>query len=306
MIKDLYVELSLYQERMHQKSKEKFRNYLQTKAIQHQLGYQIIPQHRFSKNVVIGNLETAEYILGAHYDTPPRMPSFLMKSVLFFNILMPILFCALFVGSILLSIHLLIPIAIVIYFFLYSEGFLAIANKFNFNDNTSGVLTLLYLMGKLKSSKVAYVFFDNEEKGLVGSISLIKYLQKHKLDFRRRKFIIFDCVGVGNTFGFDHFRKPGLSNELEALFNKLQFKDYDCVVRKGSAFELSDHAVFARYSHVGVFAFSKNAKGKLIIKNVHSHKDKEIVLENILVISKTIEEYIMQGGLNGKSNIQKA
>jgi hypothetical protein len=277
---------------------------LQNKANEGGLGFQITPKSIFSKNVVIGNLETAEYILGAHYDTPPRMPSFLMKSVLAYNIIVTFFIVAIFAIGILLELPVFVPSIIAALFMGYNWGFLAISNKYNFNDNTSGVLTLLYLMAKLNNPKVAYVFFDNEEKGLFGSLGLAKYLHKNKLDFRRRKHIIFDCVGVGNVFSLDHFKNPLLANELKATFDKLNIPDYECEVRKGTPLELSDHVSFARNTHVGIFAMTRE-KNKLVLKNIHSHKDREINLNNIIVVSKLIETYINQGGLNAGTNTQK-
>ncbi|MDD3106861.1 MAG: M28 family peptidase [Bacilli bacterium] len=304
MLKDLYVELTLFQERMHSQSKRRFRDYLENKA--KEIGYEshMIPKSIFSKNVVIGNLESAEYILTAHYDTPPRMPYFLVQNVLFFNLFM-IAFTIIILGlSILLSIPMVVPIIILLLFFGYNFGFPAISNKYNFNDNTSGVLTLLFLMNKLKNPKVAYVFFDNEEKGLFGSIGLSRYLHKSKLDFRSRKFINFDCVGVGNVFSFDHFKKPQLANQLKKVFDELNISDYECEVRKGSAFELSDHLSFAMNTHVGIFALTREKK-KLVLKNVHSHRDRTINLNNILVIAKTIETFINQRGEPNGANLQK-
>ena len=72
-----------------------------------------------------------------------------------------------------------------------------IRNKHNANDNTSGVLTLLYIMKKLPPNmrnKVCFVFFDNEEKGLLGSKAMNK---KYKDLFLAKLVINFDCVGNG-------------------------------------------------------------------------------------------------------------
>ena len=45
-------------------------------------------------------------------------------------------------------------------------------NKHTANDNTSGVITLLELMNRLspeQKERTAFVFFDNEENGMLGS-----------------------------------------------------------------------------------------------------------------------------------------
>ena len=304
MLKDLYVELTLYQERMHSKSKSKFRDYLQTKAREVNLNYQIIPKSWFSKNVIIGNLETAEYIFSAHYDTPPRMPFFLVSNVVVYNIIILAFLLGVIGATVWLDIPVIISFIALLLVFGYNFGFPAISNKYNFNDNTSGVLTLLYLMKKLKNSKIVFVFFDNEEKGLFGSLGLARYLHKKKLDFRIKKHINFDCVGVGNVFGLDHFNRPQLANRIKAIFDQLQIKDYECEVRKAKAFELSDHLAFARNTHVGIFAL-KRIKNKLVINNIHSHRDRQIDLNNILVLGKLMETLVNQEGGNNGTNLQK-
>ncbi|MGD9604843.1 MAG: M28 family peptidase [Bacilli bacterium] len=305
MLKDLYVELTLFQERMHSKSKSRFRDYLQTKAQELNLNYQISPKSWLSKNVLIGNLETAEYVFTAHYDTPPRMPNFLVKNIIFYNILILLVVIGFILLSIFFSLHPLIPLILIILFMGYNFGFPAISNKYNFNDNTSGVLTVLNLMHRLQNAKTAFVFFDNEEKGLFGSIGLARYLHKKKLDFRMRKFINFDCVGRGNVFSLDHFNRPQLANQIKATFDKLQIKNYECEVRKGRALELSDHLAFSKNTHVGIFAL-KRVKNKLVIDNIHSHKDREIDLNNILVLTRLMETFVNQKGvIDGTTNNEK-
>lgn len=304
MLKDLYVELTLYQERMHSNSKRKFRDYLLTKAQEVNLNYQIIPKSWLSKNVIIGNLETAEYIFSAHYDTPPRMPFFLVSNVIVYNIIILAFLLGVIGATVWFDIPVVVSFIALLLVLGYNFGFPAISNKYNFNDNTSGVLTLLYLMKKIKNPKVVFAFFDNEEKGLFGSLGLARYLHKKKLDFRLKKHINFDCVGVGNVFGLDHFNRPQLANRIKAIFDQLQIKDYECEVRRAKAFELSDHLAFARNTHVGIFAL-KRVKNKLVINNIHSHRDRQIDLNNILVLGKLMETLVNQEGGNNGTNLQK-
>ena len=70
------------------------------------------------------------------------------------------------------------------------------ANPHTANDNTSGVLLVLQAMQRLKDKPgIAYVLFDNEEKGLFGSQAFIKAHPQAA----RRFLINFDCVGDGDT-----------------------------------------------------------------------------------------------------------
>ena len=112
---------------------------------------------------MVGDVDNAEIIYTAHYDTPPRLPRFFVKHIL--------LYCGLFfvlVGLLLLSIPQIVfnftnslnltetvykAIQISVlgscgYIAMHTMGFLGNTNKTNYNDNTSGCITLLKLMDK--------------------------------------------------------------------------------------------------------------------------------------------------------------
>ncbi|MFA7435279.1 MAG: M28 family peptidase [Bacilli bacterium] len=293
MTKKILDELSYLQERMHRKSKSNFREYLKSKATKYGLEYNIFPNSFASKNVVIGNLKKAKFVLGAHYDTPPRMPAFLMRSILFFNIL-SFLFVP-FVIIILILLELPIIIAPLIYLglLLYLMGF-GIANKFNYNDNTSGVLTLLAIMAKHGSNDVAYVFFDNEEKGLIGSLQMALILRKlGHYQPRKKIFINFDCVGRGNVFGVASFKNKRVAQDLIDLSNNKDTSGLSFVHRKASRFEASDHFSFRNWNSLGIMCYNRKRK-KYVLKNIHSHKDKYIELKNINVLVDLICDLIVK------------
>lgn len=286
----LLDELSIRQQRMHRKSKKLFRKYLETKAKEVNLDYKVLPKSPFSKNVVIGNLKTAKYVLGAHYDTPPRMPAFLMRSIILFNILSFLFFPATFIVFGIFELNLIYAPLLYLALFLYIMGF-GVANKYNYNDNTSGVLTLLCLMDKLDNKDVAYVFFDNEEKGLIGSLQLAFLMKKLKQYGPRKKvFINFDCVGRGNAFGFASFNSKGIAQELIDLGIN-EGNDYEFIHRKPSVFEGSDHVSFKNWKSIGIMCYNKKAK-KYKLNNIHSHKDKYINIDNIDVLVNLMKKYI--------------
>lgn len=295
MLKKLYQELSNFQERMHRRSKAKFREYLKSKAIECNLPYQINPQSFASKNVIIGDFQKAEYILGAHYDTPPWMPSFLMKSVLFFNIVLIIIILSLIVATF-FGFNKFLAIFLYLIIIIYLLGFFSIANKYNYNDNTSGVMTLLYLMTIVKNQKVAYAFFDNEEKGLIGSMQLAMVMKKMRNQCKK-KLIIFDCVGRGNVFRLSSSRQ-GFAQELKRTFAQDANNEISYEVKKSSYLEGSDHLAFQNYDHVGIMCFQKKGK-KYVLNDIHSHKDREINLSNIEVLSSSLKRYLDKEEFNG-------
>ena len=113
------------------------------------------------------------------------------------------------------------------------------ANKNNANDNTSGVAAVMEIMARLteeQCSKVAFLLFDNEEKGLLGSGA---YARKHKAVKQNKLIINMDCVGDGKhilCFANKRTRKlpvfPALNAAMEAqsgryfLMNELEKSIY--------------------------------------------------------------------------------
>jgi len=72
------------------------------------------------------------------------------------------------------------------------------ANKHNANDNTSGVAAVFSLTASLPAEerrKAAFILFDNEEKGKLGSKA---YAKEHKETASLKLFVNMDCVGVGD------------------------------------------------------------------------------------------------------------
>lgn len=191
-----------------------------------------------STNVVVGAPETAEVVFTAHYDTPAVMPvpNFITPR----NVLVYILYQLLLVPILLipgalagtLSGHILRVLTDNA--FLAGEigglvGFIGVyvtlgimmfgpANKNNVNDNTSGVAAVMELMTRLpevQRGKTAFILFDNEEKGLLGSSA---YANSHKSIKKEKLIINMDCVGDGENVLFFANKK---TRSLEA-FPKLE------------------------------------------------------------------------------------
>ena len=175
-----------------------------------------------SSNVVVGDPETAEVVFTAHYDTPAVMP--LPNFITPRNVLVFILYQLLLVPILLipgaragaLTGHVLRVLTDNA--FMASEigaavGFVSVymtlgimmfgpANKNYVNDNTSGVAAVMELMSRLpeeQRAKAAFILFDNEEKGMLGSSA---YASSHK-EVKKNKLIInMVCVGDGENVMF--------------------------------------------------------------------------------------------------------
>lgn len=163
-----------------------------------------------SRNIVLGDIDSAKVVLTAHYDTCSVMPfpNFLTPR----NILFYIIYQLLIVGVMLAiafgagalvehftdSFEAGYFCGLILYFVLLFAMMKGPANKHTANDNTSGVITLLELyeaMSNEQRVKVCFVFFDNEESGLMGSAFFAK---KHKEAMKDKLLINFDCVSDGD------------------------------------------------------------------------------------------------------------
>lgn len=163
-----------------------------------------------SRNLILGDPETAKVLLTAHYDTCAALPvpNFLAPQNLPLTILYSLLICVPMLlvmaavevgmmwltGSFLLSYWVSFAVLILLIVWVF---FLGRPNRHTVNDNTSGVITLLELLARLspeQREKAAFVFFDHEEVGMVGSG---RYRKRHKAAIQDQLVLNFDCVSDG-------------------------------------------------------------------------------------------------------------
>lgn len=164
-----------------------------------------------NRNLVIGDIYNAKVVVTAHYDTCARLPFpnyITPKNILItilYNILIIIPFMVLmFACMLLLRFCSLGPLTSYwISFAVMMGAFLGIfmlgtPNKHTANDNTSGVIALCELLEMLtpeQRAKTVFVFFDNEEYGLLGSGYYRKVHKKRLKDFL---LINLDCISDGD------------------------------------------------------------------------------------------------------------
>ena len=173
-----------------------------------------------SSNVVVGDPETAQVVFTGHFDTPAVMPvpNFItprnvLVYILYQVVMLPVMLApgiligagAGWLGSYVseevgfLCGYFTTMALMIVTFCLLMFG---PANKHNVNDNTSGVAAVMELMTRLPAeqrSKAAFILFDNEEKGLVGSAA---YASAHKAVKKEKLLINMDCVGDGEHMLF--------------------------------------------------------------------------------------------------------
>lgn len=287
-----------YEVRKSGRQKREFAEYI--KAVAADNGYKAEIENGIfkAKNIVVGDPDSAKVIYTAHYDTCAVMPFpnfitpknkliFILYQIL---IVIPILAAYWFFGFVggyvsakneILGGIILIASGLFMLFVLFMMMF-GPANKHTANDNTSGVTVLLDTMLAMPEElreKVAFVFFDFEEIGLVGSMS---FASKHKTVKEKTLVINFDCVSDGNNI---LIAANGKSSEYSSLLRE-SFKGNDlisCEVASKVIYP-SDQASF-KYG-VGVCALKRSKKrGILYMDRIHTPKDTVYQYENVKLLT---------------------
>jgi len=288
--------------------KQEFANWLESHLQDHD--YEIT-RHEYKRNranLIVGDYKTAEIILTAHYDTPPtaiiplgspigNIFQFIFGQFFFILPLAPILILPyLAPQSAFLSVRLSVILNVlnVLAFLWLIQMVMGFANKNNANDNTSGVATLISILEDLpkeQRKKVCVVFFDEEEKGLIGASC---FKNDHKGDIKNKPFINFDCVANGKTLIFackKAFRDSKYYNLLtESAQTKIEPKRKALI---GTAWQYiipSDQILFK--NAVGVVSAYKAPIIGHYLKNIHNKSDTKFDNENIELLTATLLNFI--------------
>jgi hypothetical protein len=239
-----------------------------------------------NRNLVLGNVREAKVILTAHYDTCAQLPipNFITPKSRLLSIGYGLLIC----------LPLLIPmiiIELILGCFIENQLFLFLLTYLPFmgglfwmllggkpnphtaNDNTSGVIQLIEILSRLpeaQRSQVAFVFFDNEENGLLGSSY---FARLHKQDNLKDKLVLnFDCVSDGDHFLFV-LKKPALArfeNAFRQAFPATEEKTVE-IISAAKAMYPSDQANFP--TSAAVAALKKHRLLGLYMDKIHTKDD---------------------------------
>ncbi|MBR6645741.1 MAG: M28 family peptidase [Clostridia bacterium] len=307
------IILENYQVRKGKKKKTAFIEFVKGECAKH--GYDVnVEKGSFgARNIVVGDPEQAKVVYTAHYDTCAWLPfpNFITpKNIgiyLLYQIFLTLAMIALAFGGAVLADQLFTPLVEswlgtesanvggAIFFWSFEIIFFVIlglimagpANKHTANDNTSGVVTLLELMKSMPTehkNDAAYIFFDFEESGLIGSSS---YASKHK-DFKKNGLVInFDCVSDGDTILFVINKKAShLKKELEKAYMPNDMFNVEIAYEK--VIYPSDQASFV--NGVGVASLKKSKRGILYMDRIHTGKDTIFEEKNIAyLVERSIE-----------------
>jgi len=308
--------LAHFQVRNKKSQKADFVNWLESRFEEENYVFTKNAYSKSGTNFIVGDVEKADIILTAHYDTPPHMiwpivisgMGIISYTVSQFIIIAPMLifyWAILFINSRIpsatsteLAVFMVVLVAIMSVLVLYTVQLLCsiIPNKRNANDNTSGIAVLISLMEDLPlelREKVCFVFFDEEEKGLVGAFAFKK---KYKKIMKNKALINFDCVANGEHFllvGKKAFRESPYQEllkqsvkEATLIHKKIHFKKASTTIYP------SDQLVFK--NSLGVVAVKKAPVFGYYLSDIHTGRDKVFQNENIEQLNRMMLDFLQR------------
>ena len=255
-----------------------------------------------NRNLIVGDVSSAKVILTAHYDTCAQLPfpnfitpknkllslgygMLIAVPFIILMVILEVLFTALFGNA--------IPAFCLSYFPSFGLMFWMLMggkpNPHTVNDNTSGVVQLIEIMAALteeQRKQVAFVFFDNEENGLLGSAYFAKL---HKNEGMKEKLILnYDCVSDGDNFLFviSKTAQEQFGEALAAAFSSTGEKISEIVSSKKAMYP-SDQKHFK--TSVAVAALKRHPWLGLYLDKIHTKHDTTFDTRNM--------EYLSQGTL---------
>ena len=296
MLEELYEKLKKHRVRFYPYQKKRFRDLIEHEFAE--LGYDDVVVDK-AKNVIIGDVHNARIIYTAHYDTPMFSPWFLFARVfghVLGGLVIGTLLMLLAVGVVTVMIAGFLEGLVTGEFFMFADSsyfwissviafalFFIFPSPGNANDNTSGVLAVYEIASRLKAYKmeegIAFVLFNNEEWGLIGSGAFKKEMQGRERIARRNgdevhKFTLinFDCVGIGDRImlGYASANGKRICQGIAPSFR------YPVDIKKGNIMTSgSDHLHF-KDNGIGIFVSRRSYLGPLHLPMVHNPFNKKI------------------------------
>ena len=254
-----------------------------------------------SRNLILGDPKTAKIIVGAHYDTCAALPfpNFITPK----NILIYILYNLILLAPMIALIGVFAATSNFLYYvaaLLYAFGMSMVMikgkpNEHTANDNTSGVIALCEMWSALSEedkAKCAFVFFDNEENGLLGSAF---YRKLHKKEIKDQLMINLDCISDG-----DHIMviKNGAAEKrygdvLDGSFEPTYGKEV-VLEKAASTIYPSDQANFP--VNVAITALKKNKLVGYYLDKIHTKHDVNFDERNIDIICSGVKKILTKVG----------
>ena len=259
-----------------------------------------------TRNIIVGDPDKAKVLLAAHYDTcallpfpnliAPTSPLLFIAYQLFLVVMIflvatiPAVIAGFFTQDPMI-IYYVFELSLILFLVQVMFGF---KNRHAANDNTSGVITLTRFLENLPEEhreKVCVIYFDNEEKGLFGSMH---FAEKHKDVAKNTLMINLDCVGDGETI-FSLAKKEAMSHELYPVFAETMERNsayFDGNIQCRKILPMmfpSDQSNFKK--GIGVCALNKSSLG-MYCARIHTPKDTVCREENVKVLAEAMVEFV--------------
>lgn len=301
MIENPMDVLTQFPIRKNKKQKQAFRDAVQSYCCSLDYEYNTEKGSFGAQNVVIGNPETANYLVTAHYDTPAALPFpnlitpqnpvtfILYQFLVVFLYIIAAVIPGVVIGVVMEDPELGSGLALLIYWIMLILMLVGPANKHNANDNTSGVVTVLETAKELPEAyrdQFCFVLFDLEEAGLIGSAA---YAKRHKKEIKNQIVLNCDCVGDGDEimmFPTKKLKKNECKMESLSRIETVRGVKSLKLHRKGFSVYPSDQKNFP-YG-VGIAAFRRSKWAGLYCDKIHTKKDTVLEEENVSILRDSI------------------
>ena len=251
-----------------------------------------------NRNLIFGDIETAKVLVTAHYDTCAQLPfpNMVMPKSPLMSILYSVIICIPFIIAVFLlnfMMHMVTQDSLLIYCVTLALSLIALmflyfgpANKHTANDNTSGVIALVELMGTLteaERSKAAFVFFDNEEIGLLGSSY---FRSKYKKVLKDKLLINFDCISDGDHImvAVSKAARTDVGQEIDHCFLPKNGKSI-LISKAEKVYYPSDQLGFRK--HIVIVAMRHKPRIGYYIDKIHTKHDTAFDKANISLICRS-------------------
>lgn len=305
------------QVRKTREQKEKFARWAEEYAARHGLAMREEESGKLvrSRNLIFGDPERASVLITAHYDTCARLPfpNFMTPAcwpvILLTQLLLPVLLFGVagFAAGAAMGGNLALagaPAAVVVPLTSLAAGALCAAvvwlmlagpeNPHTANDNTSGVALVLLAMEALAGREdIAFVLFDNEEKGMLGSSAFVK---RHAAVAKRVFVLNADCVSDGQTLalvGSKAAMRSPTGGRLEEALRRAAGKAGKRAFSGTSPKVLypSDQMVFPK----GAALCALRGGRILYLSRIHTPKDTVFEDENLLCLLEAMTDALAPG-----------
>jgi hypothetical protein len=170
-----------------------------------------------------------------------------------------------------------------------------VPNPHNREDNTSGVIGLMALAEQIKNDpdlrdQVQFIFFDNEELGLLGSNGLKRYWDKHKYPYRDAAVINLDCITRGPIPLVVHHGQDKVASQLRPF---LQKHLPQTTIFRLPYLPLSDNYTFRDIGAVNISYASRSLlPGGYYIPNIHVPADNDFSAERMVPLIGGLMDFV--------------